>query len=202
MKRKTYQRFKKMVKPYIKTIILVTILALIIDVCELARPYLVQQVLDNYLSKRTFIYGSISISFIALIYVILVVTGNIIDYVTRIITTSMSENVVYDLRNQLFTYIEKANISFHNKTPSGKLFVRVTSDTEDVYALFNEVILSRSKWFVGSSNIKKFPASNCIFDNIHLAFSPPDKTGTFLNTSSPEKSILPKNPLRIVSSSI
>ena len=140
MKRKTYQRFKKMVKPYIKTIILVTILALIIDVCELARPYLVQQVMDNYLSKRTFIYGSISISFIALIYVLLVVTGNIIDYVTRIITTSMSENVVYDLRNQLFTYIEKANISFHNKTPSGKLFVRVTSDTEDVYALFNEVI--------------------------------------------------------------
>ena len=47
MKRKTYQRFKKMVKPYIKTIILVTILALIIDVCELARPYLVQQVMEH-----------------------------------------------------------------------------------------------------------------------------------------------------------
>lgn len=57
----------------------------------------------------------------------------------------MGEKVMYNLRNQLYKYIEKANVSFHDKTPSGKLYVRVTSDTEDVYALFSEVITTFPK---------------------------------------------------------
>ena len=44
--------------------------------------------------------------------------------------------------------------------------------------LFSEVMLSKSKWLVGSSSIKKFGSSNIILLSIHLAFSPPDKTLT------------------------
>lgn len=140
MKQNTYKRFKQMVKPYIKIIILVTLLALTIDICELARPLLLRQIMDKYLPEKLYIYKNVSITAITIIYILLVVVENVIDYLTRIITNTMSENVVYDLRNKLYEYIEKANITFHDKTPSGKLFVRVTSDTEDVYALFNEVI--------------------------------------------------------------
>ena len=57
----------------------------------------------------------------------------------------MGEKVMYNLRNQLYKYIEKSNVTFHDKTPSGKLYVRVTSDTEDVYALFSEVITTFPK---------------------------------------------------------
>ena len=57
----------------------------------------------------------------------------------------MGEKVMYNLRNQLYKYIEKSNVTFHDKTPSGKLYIRVTSDTEDVYALFSEVITTFPK---------------------------------------------------------
>ena len=145
MKSKTLHRFKEMIKPYTKTIILVTLMAIFIDICELVKPFLLQQVMDNYLPEKLYIYNNISITTIAVIYIVLVIMGNWIDFINRSITNKMGENVVYTLRSKLYTYIEKAKVGFHDKTPSGKLFVRVTSDTEDVYTLFNEVVTTFPK---------------------------------------------------------
>ena len=145
MKEKTLKRFKIMVKPYKKTIIIVTLMALFIDVCELVKPFLLEQVMDKYLPDKLYVYNFISISAIVAFYIIIVIIGNIVDYINRITTNNMGEKVMYNLRNQLYKYIEKANVSFHDKTPSGKLYVRVTSDTEDVYALFSEVITTFPK---------------------------------------------------------
>ena len=145
MKQKTIERFKKMVKPYKKTILIVTLMALFIDICELVKPYLLEQVMDKYLPEKLYIYNSISITTIAVIYILIVIIGNIVDYINRITTNNMGEKVMYNLRNQLYKYIEKSNVTFHDKTPSGKLYVRVTSDTEDVYALFSEVITTFPK---------------------------------------------------------
>ena len=143
MKEKTLKRFKIMVKPYKKTIIIVTLMALFIDVCELVKPFLLEQVMDKYLPDKLYVYNGISIAAIVAFYIIIVIIGNIVDYINRITTNNMGEKVMYNLRNQLYKYIEKANVSFHDKTPSGKLYVRVTSDT--VYALFSEVITTFPK---------------------------------------------------------
>ena len=145
MKHKTIERFKKMVKPYKKTILIVTLMALFIDICELVKPYLLEQVMDKYLPEKLYIYNNISITTVAVIYILIVIIGNIVDYINRITTNNMGEKVMYNLRNQLYKYIEKSNVTFHDKTPSGKLYVRVTSDTEDVYALFSEVITTFPK---------------------------------------------------------
>ena len=134
-----------MVKPYKKTILIVTLMALFIDICELVKPYLLEQVMDKYLPEKLYIYNNISITTIAVIYILIVIIGNIVDYINRITTNNMGEKVMYSLRNQLYKYIEKSNVTFHDKTPSGKLYVRVTSDTEDVYALFSEVITTFPK---------------------------------------------------------
>ncbi len=145
MKTKTFDRFKKMVKPYKKTIFIVTLTALLIDVCELAKPMLVKEVMEKYLPNNTFVQNGISIAMIFAAYLALVVIGNVIDFINRIITSKMGENVVYTLRKKLYKYIERANITFHDKTPSGKLFVRVINDTEDVYSLFDEVVTTLPK---------------------------------------------------------
>ena len=52
----------------------------------------------------------------------------------------VGENVIYTMRNKLYKYIQHANISFHDKTPSGTLFVRITSYVEDITTFFKEVL--------------------------------------------------------------
>ena len=91
MKEKTLKRFKIMVKPYKKTIIIVTLMALFIDVCELVKPFLLEQVMDKYLPDKLYVYNGISIAAIVAFYIIIVIIGNIVDYINRITTNNMGE---------------------------------------------------------------------------------------------------------------
>lgn len=139
-KETTIQRIKKMIKPYFKLIIILSIIAIVIDIGEIAKPYLVKIVIDDYLSLGIYQKGAITVTMIGVIYLGIVILGNIAELIVKILTSRMGENVVYELRNKIYKYIEYSNISFHDKTPSGKLFVRLTSDVEDISALFKEVI--------------------------------------------------------------
>lgn len=145
MKSKTFSRFKKLVRPYWKTIILVGFLSLIINFMELAKPFIIQQIIDNYLKNKVNIYNNISLSMMAVIYIMLVMGENIIEYVGRCISFNLGEKVLFDLRQKLFYFVENTNFKYHDKMPSGKLYVRVTSDTDDVYALFTDVLTTLPK---------------------------------------------------------
>lgn len=140
MKKKTLDRVKLMVRPYNKTLMLVTFLAIALDVIALSKPFLVKYVINEFMSKGIDSNGFISISTISLIYIGLVILENVLEYFNFKKTNMVGESIVFDFRNKLFQYMEKANIKFHDKVPSGKLFVRIMNDCEDVYMLFSEVI--------------------------------------------------------------
>lgn len=137
---KTMKRVLKMIKPHVKSIFVITILAIIINIGEIAKPYLVKVIIDDYLSLGIFEKGAITIATIGWIYIGIVIIGNIIDYIATTATNMLGEKVIYTLRNKLFIYTQKANITFHDNTSSGKLFVRITNDVEDVATLFKDVI--------------------------------------------------------------
>ena len=137
---KTFKRIRSMIKPYRKTVVFVTILALLIDVLALIKPYLVRVLIDDFLKNGVEQNEFLSVSIIAYMYIGLVLLENFLDYFNSTRTNILGESVVYDLRNRMYSYMEKANIKFHDKMPSGTLFVRIISDIEDVYALFSDVI--------------------------------------------------------------
>lgn len=140
MKNKTLNRAWGMIKPQIKAIVIIAILSFIINIGELAKPYLIKIVIDDYLSLGIYQKGIITIGMIGAIYIGIVVLGNVLEFVTKTATSMMGENVIYSIRNKLYKYIQNANITFHDKTPTGKLFVRITSDVEDITTLFKEVV--------------------------------------------------------------
>lgn len=140
MKNKTIQRIYKMAKPHIKTIIIVSILSLLIAIAETAKPYIVKIVIDDYLVQGIYQKGIFTIGILGAIYIGIVILENIIDFVATTTTNMMGEKIIYDMRNKLFRYIQYANITFHDKTPAGKLFARITSDVEDISTLFKDVI--------------------------------------------------------------
>lgn len=145
MKNKTFKRIWNMVKPYRKTVAFVTVLAIIIDALALVKPYLVRVLIDDYLKNGISQNEFMSVSMISYIYITLVLLENFLDYFNSTRTNILGESVVYDLRNRMYEYIEKAKIKFHDKVPSGTLFVRIISDIEDVYALFSDVITTFAK---------------------------------------------------------
>lgn len=140
MKNKTMRRIVKMIKPHIKSILIITILAIIINIGEIAKPYIIKIIIDDYLHFGIFEKGAITIATLGWIYISIVIVGNIINYIATTATNMLGEKVIYSLRNKLFIFTQKANITFHDRTSSGKLFVRITNDVEDVATLFKDVL--------------------------------------------------------------
>ncbi len=145
MKNKTLNRCYKMAKPHLKTIFGVSALSIIIDLLELSKPYLVKVVIDDFLSLGISEKAFVSINLIGITYLIIVVVGNILDYYTRMKTNIMGEEILYTLRNKIYIYTQNANIKFHDKTPAGKLYARITNDVDDISALFKDVITTLFK---------------------------------------------------------
>lgn len=140
MKNKTLNRIYKMLKPQSKSIVIISILAIIINIGEIIKPYLIKVVIDDYLSAQLWQKGIMTIGIIGATYLAIVLIGNILDFIVTTTTSMIGENVVYSIRNKLYRYIQHANIPFHDKTPSGTLFVRITSDVEDITTFFKDVI--------------------------------------------------------------
>ena len=140
MKNKTWQRLYKMLKPQTKSITIITVLAILINIGEVVKPYLIKIVIDDYLELNMYQQGIMTIGKIGAIYIAIVLVGNILNFIVTTATSMMGENVIYSMRNKLYKYVQYANIPFHDRTPAGKLFVRITSDVEDITTLFKDVI--------------------------------------------------------------
>ncbi len=142
---KTLYRMWKLIRKQMKSIIVISILATIISVIEIVKPYLIKIAIDDFLSLGIYQKGIITITMIGVLYIALVIIGNVIDFIVKTATSMMGENVIYSLRNKLYKYIQYANISFHDKTSAGKLFIRITNDVEDISTLFKDVLTSLVK---------------------------------------------------------
>lgn len=140
MKNKTMQRAWKLIKPYKKSILIISILSLLVAIAEIVKPYLVKVIMDDYLGAGIYQKGFLTIGILGGIYIAIVIIGNIIDFIATTSVNMVGQDAIYSLRNKLYKYIQHANISFHDKTPAGKLFVRMTNDIEDISAMFKDVV--------------------------------------------------------------
>lgn len=140
MKSKTLSRVRELAKPHKKTIMTTSILSLIIGAGEIIKPYLLEIAIDDYIAQGIFQKGSITVGMIGAFYIAIVLLGNFIDFITTTTVNMLGEEVIYTLRNKLFKFTQNTNITFHDKTSAGKLFVRITNDVEDISTLFKDVV--------------------------------------------------------------
>lgn len=140
MKNKTLNRCYKIAKPHLKTIVIVSLSSILITLLEIFKPYLVKTVIDDFLKFGISEKGFLTINMIGAVYLFVVILGNILEFVTKTKTNIMGEEILYTLRNKIYKYTQDANVKFHDKTPAGKLFVRITNDVEDISALFKDVV--------------------------------------------------------------
>ena len=58
------KRIWKLLKPYKKSILIISFLSLLVSIAEIIKPYLIKIVMDDYLSQGIFQKGAITIGII------------------------------------------------------------------------------------------------------------------------------------------
>ncbi len=128
------RRFSRYLKPYQGRIVLALSLVLGTTMADLAGPFLTKTAIDEYIAK-----GRINDLWqILALFVVALTLGFGLRYTQTYLMQSVGQRVMYDLRVNLFSHLQRLSLSFFDKNPVGRLMSRLTSDVDAL----NELLTS------------------------------------------------------------
>jgi ATP-binding cassette subfamily B protein len=102
-----------------------------------ANPLGVSQRVGHWLASHGWAFDSITgINFAAIIYLFTLICGFTILYSQMVLMNLMGQYIMYDLRRQIFTHLQRLDIQFFDRNPVGRLMTRVTTDVDALNDLF------------------------------------------------------------------
>jgi ATP-binding cassette subfamily B protein len=113
-------------------------LLLVEGVLQLAGPLLTQHVIDVALPHR----DGQAIVKASVLFVVALVAQFACAFGEAMLTNLLGQNVMRDLRMQIFAHLQRLSISFFDRNPAGRLITRVTSDVETLNELFTSGVVS------------------------------------------------------------
>lgn len=72
--------------------------------------------------------------------------GALLSYAEMFLTTSLGYDVVYTLRRELFSHLQRLSLSFHNRARSGDLLTRIGSETGAIKDLLTDSVLKLGEY--------------------------------------------------------
>ena len=115
------------------------LLALIGDaVTQLAPPYLVKIAIDQYIAQ-----GDLAgLNNIALVYLAVLVASFSLEYAQTYMMQMIGQRIMFDMRMQIYAYLQRLDLSFYDRNPVGRLMTRVTTDVDVINDLFTSGVVA------------------------------------------------------------
>jgi ATP-binding cassette subfamily B protein len=135
--RKVFNRLMSYGKPYWHLISLTVLLIIGGMGLQILGPYLTKIAIDNYIIPGDMpgLYKIVGIY-------LLVLLGNfILNFIQIMLMQYLGQKVMLDLRQELFSHLQRLQQQFFDKNPIGRLMTRVTSDVESLNQVFTQGIV-------------------------------------------------------------
>ena len=105
---------------------------------QLAPPYLTKVVIDSYIPS-----GDLSgLAAIAAMYLATLFASFAFEYAQTWTMQVTGQRVMFDLRMQVFSHLQKLDLKFYDRNPVGRLMTRVTTDVDVLNELFTSGVVS------------------------------------------------------------
>lgn len=128
-----------LVRPHTKQVLLALAIILVDNAAFVAGPLLIAYALDHGVAAA--IEGSwLPLAWTGFGYIALGVLGAITTYSFLIVSGSLSQAILFDLRKRVFEHSQFSSISFHEKYTSGRMISRLTSDIDSLQTLLESAL--------------------------------------------------------------
>lgn len=87
----------------------------------------------------------IGIRNISLLFLVIISFAFILNYAQIYILNYTSQRIIYNIRQDVFSHLQKMSLSYFDKNPVGRLVTRVTNDTETLNEMYTSVLVSLFK---------------------------------------------------------
>lgn len=128
-----------------KLVILCILCVVIASGATLAKPYILEMVLDNFFYNNHPQHGLYSVAGMGLIYLFLILIAGVLTYAQSVLINRIGQEAIMNLRRKVFGYIQHMPLKDLDKTSAGRLITRATNDVEALSELFTDVIVNLVK---------------------------------------------------------
>ncbi|MBI2972685.1 MAG: ABC transporter ATP-binding protein [Armatimonadetes bacterium] len=132
------RRLLRYVRPYRAVVLVSVLLLLLAAAADLVGPYFVKVAIDRYI--RTGDLGGVAR--ISVFYLLTLLAGVTVRYGQNYITQSVGQRVMYDLRMELFTHLQRLAVAFYTRNPVGRLMTRITNDIDALYEMVTSGVVT------------------------------------------------------------
>src|SRR6185312_2890116 len=178
------RRLLTYLRPY-KLAVGTSIAAILIKaVLDVAGPYLIAVAIDRYMTghptaKSEWLARWLSpnawtgITEIAAIYLGTLLVSYLCEFAQTYLMQWTGQKIMFDLRRQIFTHLQRMHVAFYDRNPVGRLVTRLTTDvdalndmfTSGVFAIFEDVfvlaaivfVMMRMKWWLALAAFSVLP---------------------------------------------
>ncbi len=137
------KRLLKYAKPYWKNFVLVLLIMLFTISYDIVSPLLVGNIQGLIKNENGFALNELIIKVV--VYAGILIISLISTYLQAIILQKTGQKIISNIREDLFTHIEKLSHEQLYHIPVGKLVTRVTNDTNGVSMMFTNIIVNLVK---------------------------------------------------------
>lgn len=136
--RRLLGRFLGYLRPYRWLVAWSLLLLPLITAAKLAQPWILKVAIDSHITAgRMEGLPALSLGYFALI-----LADGLLTYLEIYLLQYLGQRVMFDLRVELFGHIQRRSASFFDKTATGGLVTRVTSDVEALGEMFTAGIIT------------------------------------------------------------
>lgn len=140
--RSSIWRLIPFLKPQMNLLIISLILVIIVNAAELAQPFIVQIIIDDYLKLGQMAETLEPIIMLSLLYLGSVAIASLLQIVQTYMMAKMGQNTLMEIRRQVFRHILHMPMRILDRYSSGRLITRATNDVETLNELFADVIVT------------------------------------------------------------
>lgn len=110
---------------------------------DLARPYLMGITIDEFIKKG----DAEALNRMGFYFLILTISGFVFNLLQIYILSYAGQSIIFNIRQLLFSHLQKMPLSYFDKNPVGRLVTRVTNDTETLNDMYTNVLVTLLKDF-------------------------------------------------------
>jgi len=139
-------RMLSYLRPHIGTMAVCLALVLVITALELYKPILTGDAIDLYIAGSYAPGEAVAERFRGVLiaaakYVGVLIALFVCANRTQLLLQKVGQEIVYEMRRELFEHVEGLSMRFFDLTPVGKIVTRVTNDVEAVHELYANILV-------------------------------------------------------------
>ncbi|HLO27124.1 MAG TPA: ABC transporter ATP-binding protein [Geobacteraceae bacterium] len=136
--RRLMARFLRYLAPYRWEVVGVLCLLPLMAAARLAQPWLMKLAID----KQIMAGRMEGLPLLAFWFLMLIVSESLVSYLQIWLLQYLGQRVMQDLRMELFAHIQRLPAAFFDRTPTGSMVTRLTSDVEVLGEMFAAGIIT------------------------------------------------------------